>query len=276
MRIASLFFLVLLSACASYEGGEAFEIKTDVYYSQEQNSRLQADLYTPKGSGPFPAVILVHGGGWKSRSRKDMDSIAVSLATNGMAVMNINYRFAPEHLHPSPIDDLKAAVEFLKKHHQLYRVNQDRIGLWGYSSGGHTVSYYALKYSDHPQLKVKAVVAGGAPYDFTWYPKSPYIKGYMGKYRDDMLQEYVDASVFSLINKSGPPFFLYHAMEDELVEFAQMSAFAARLKLAGISVKTHPISFWGHATGFALPDRPVELGVKFLKKSLLECAAPGC
>lgn len=260
--------MLFLSACASYRGDQAFETRNDLYYADSKDERQQGDIYIPQGKGPYPAVIVVHGGGWKSRDRKDMNSIAESLAENGFVVFNINYRFSPKDKHPAPIDDLQSAIIYLKKNSGEYKVAAEKIGLWGYSSGGHTVSYYALTRAASADLKVSAVVSGGAPYDFTWYPHSPYIKSYTGFYRDENLKYYFDASAVTQITKDAPPFFLYHGEKDRLVEWPQMTAFAAKLKANNIEVKSHSVKFWGHAMAFAMVDEPVELGIKFLKKKL--------
>lgn len=266
--IKHLIFALIVSSCANYPGEKTFEVKRDLSYSASKSEREQGDLYLPKGDGPFPLVVTVHGGGWKSRNRDDMDSIAESLAAHGFAVFNMNYRFAPDHRHPAPIDDLARALKFLRSESSRYKLDMNKVGLWGYSSGGHTVSYHALTKATDPELKVSAVVAGGAPYDFTWYPLSPYIRGYTGVYRDENLPLYIEASAVTHVTEKAPAFFLYHAEKDELVEYAQQTAFEAKLKAKGVEVETYTVSFWGHAMAFALPDGPVESGIEFLKKKL--------
>lgn len=258
-----LLLLCLLTSCASYQGTQSYSVVEDVYYTSEKTDRLRGEVYVPKGAGPFPGVVLVHGGGWQLRDLSDMRSIAKSLASHGFVVFNINYRLAPKHRHPVPVDDLASALAYFKSHAELYRLDPAKLGLWGYSSGGHTVSYYALVRGG-----VQAVVTGGAPYDFTWYPKSPYIKAYTGAYRNDALEKYVEASVVNKVTESSPPFFIYHAKEDRLVEFAQATNFEARFLALKRPVKRHDISWWGHAFAFALNDEAVEKGVEFLQKNL--------
>lgn len=192
-----------------------------------------------------------------------MNSIAVSLASHGFVVYNINYRLAPEFKHPAPIEDLGEALKFFKAHAIEYKLDSERIGLWGYSCGSHISAYYALTNPG-----IKAVVAGGSPMDFTWYPHSPIISKYMGKERDEMLDEYFDASPMYKVTSKAPPFFLYHAENDKLVEFAQSSAFEAQLKKHRVPVKLHKIGWWGHATAFIFSEESVIKGVNFLKKSL--------
>ncbi len=263
MKLNILALLFVLTSCASYKGPQSYTVVSNVYYTSQKIERQQGDVYVPKGEGPFPGVVLVHGGGWQLRDRDDMESIAKSLAGHGFVVFNINYRLAPKFRHPTPVDDLASALSHLRDNAALYRLNVQKIGLWGYSSGGHTVSYYALVRGG-----VQAVVTGGAPYDFMWYPQSPYIKSYTGAYRNDDLETYAEASVVDKVTETSPPFFIYHAKEDRLVEFAQATNFEARFLALKRPVKRHDISWWGHAFAFALNDEAVEKGVKFLQKNL--------
>lgn len=254
-------------SCASYMGKEKYEIKEKVFYTQALNERQMGAIFIPKKNGPLPGVILIHGGGWNSRSYEDMNSVAKSLASHGYTVFNINYRFAPKDLHPAPINDLTLAMDYFKAHASELKLDPSRIALWGYSAGGHIASYYALTNSNSSS-NVQAVVSGGAPYDFTWYPYSPIIKKYMGDYRDKCLNAYIEASPVFKITESAPPFFLYHAIEDKLVEFAQSTSFEARLKTFNIPVERHQVSWWGHATTFIFSNASVKKGIQFLEKHL--------
>jgi acetyl esterase/lipase len=261
IQLSSFLLLFFLGSCASVIGDKKYSVIENQFYTKEKTERQKGVIYKPTRPNS-PGIVLVHGGGWRGRSLEDMETIAESLASHGFAVYNINYRFAPEHKHPTPIEDLKTALKYLKKNHQKYNVNPQNIALWGYSSGGHTVSYFATQY---PQ-EIKAVVAGGAPYDFSWYPKSPYIFDYIGKYRDDALAEYEKASPAYHVKKGLPPFFIYHAVSDKLVEFAQATAFEAKLLKHKNFVERFDISFWGHTYAFIFSKKTTEKAITFLKK----------
>ncbi len=259
---------LILTACASYRGDGEFTRLKSVSYNSSGDARHLSEVLIPQGEGPFPGVVVVHGGGWQSRSYSDMTSLAESLASHGFAVININYRYSPKHHHPAPVDDLQEALKFFKSHAQEYKLDPKRIALWGYSSGAHTVTYFGVTRNNQKDLKVQAIIAGGGPYDFTWYPKSPYIKGYMGKYRDQMLAEYFEASPAHHVTEGLSPFYLYHAKADILVEMAQATSFEARLKAHHVKVKRYEIPFWGHASGFVLSDESVKKGILFLNEEL--------
>ncbi len=265
-----IFFLLvfLLSSCASFKGSGEFDSIKKFSYEGESDERHMAEAFIPKGAGPFPGVIVVHGGGWRTGSLVDVRTIASSLASHGFTVMTINYRFSPKDKHPAPIEDLEKALIHFKKNAPEFKLDTTRIGLWGYSSGAHTVAYYAYS-KNTSENKVQALVAGGGPYDLTWYPHSPYVHDYIGKYRDDAIDEYFAGSVTTLVKPGLPPTFLYHAKNDNLVEYTQCTALEAKLEQAHVKVKRYEIGYWGHATAFLFSSEAVKKGVLFLKDELL-------
>ncbi len=259
--------LLILTSCASYIGQVKYDTLSNIQYAQNiyEDERSLADIYIPKEDGLFPGVIVVHGGGWQSRAKEDMDQIAESLASNGFVVMNINYRLAPKFEHPAPIEDLALAHEYFLKNSEKLKLDKTRIALWGYSSGGHTVSLYAMT---EPIKRVQAVVSGGAPYDLTWYTHSPYVKEYTGHYRDEAFQEYIDSSPAYQIKKDTPPFFLYHALKDNLVEHSQATSFEAKLMINKTPVERYDVSFWGHGFAFVFSSEAIKKGIQYLKNRL--------
>src|SRR5262245_50414260 len=115
----SLLSAAVLSACVSHEGRPtgpagkppvAAEInvqKAVTYTPANWPTQLQADIYSPQGAGPFPAVVTIHGGGWTGRTRDDMNSIAEALAKRGYVVMNVSYRLAPAWHFPAQLNDVQ-------------------------------------------------------------------------------------------------------------------------------------------------------------------------
>jgi acetyl esterase/lipase len=261
-----LFLFPIFIGCASYKGDIPFKTET-FFYTQEKNERQSGEAYIPLKGENLPGVIMVHGGGWSARSYEDNRSIAKSLASQGYAVININHRYAPKHRHPAPIEDLGMAIAWFKKNASRFNLNADKIGLWGYSSGGHITSLYALQKIGTPDA-VQAVVSGGTPYDLTWYTHSPIISPYIGGNREKKFEEYFQASPSWNIKKGAPPFFIYQAANDKLVEYAQATSFEARMKREGNSIKRFKVPYWGHAFSFILSDEAVKKGIKFLNKEL--------
>jgi acetyl esterase/lipase len=247
-----LFLLFFLVSCADYPGDVPFQTFKDIYYTDARELRQSAEAYVPSSGENLPGIVMVHGGGWDSRDYTDNRSIG---------------EFLPKHLHPAPIEDLEAAIIWFKQNAKRFRLDVNRIGLWGYSAGGHITSLYALQNIGTPKA-VQAVVSGGAPYDLTWYTHSPIISPYIGGRRDLKLKEYFEASPAHHVKEGAPPFFLYHGRNDKLVEYAQTTAFEAKLKFKGAFVKRFKVPFWGHAFAFAFSDEAVKKGIKFLDKKL--------
>jgi acetyl esterase/lipase len=100
------------------------------------------DLYIPTGSGPFPVVIMVHGGGFMMGDKSDGAGLTGvdQLLAAGYAVASINYRLSSEAIYPAQIYDAKAAVRFLRANAAEYQLNPDKFGAWGASAGGNLVS----------------------------------------------------------------------------------------------------------------------------------------
>jgi acetyl esterase/lipase len=101
------------------------------------------DLYIPTtGTGPFPVVVMIHGGGFMMGDKADGTGLAGvdQLLKAGYAVASINYRLSNEATHPSQINDAKAAVRFLRANAAKYNLNPDKFGAWGASAGGNLAS----------------------------------------------------------------------------------------------------------------------------------------
>ena len=262
LKILKCLVLAQLVSCASFKSNKTYNITNNIKYGP--HPRHVGDFYRSTRKNA-PLIVTVHGGGWDSRDRTDMESIVLSLASHGYNVFNINYRLAPEFKHPAPIEDLTLAIEFMKKKYgHIY--DTKKIALWGYSAGTQIVMLYGLKKEN----QVSAIVGGGGPYDFTWWPESPIITPYMGHKRDDNIQAWLDASPITHLTKDAPPIFLYHGIEDELVEYQQMTYFDGKAKLLGVDIETHGVDFWGHANTFLFSDESVRKGILFLNKRLLQ------
>lgn len=254
-----LIVLLFITGCASYRGKVPFRTE-NFFYTDAKKERQSGEAYIPEKGDNLPGVIVVHGGGWNTRHYGDMSSIGKSLASHGYTVININYRYTG---HPAPIEDLGTAAAWFRKNAERFKLNPKKIGLWGYSSGGHITSLYALQKIGTPEA-VQSVVSGGAPYDLTWYSHGYITESYMGGRRDLKLKEYFDASPAYHVKAGAPPFFLYHSKNDKLLNYGQMTAFDAKLRLHQNFVKRHKVPFWGHAFGFIFYDESVKKGIKFL------------
>ena len=114
---------------------------SDLAYASVSDTQ-KLDLYIPEGTGPFPVVIMVHGGGFMFGDKADGAGLTGvdQLLAAGYAVASINYRLSGEAQYPAQIFDTKAAVRFLRANASQYNLNPDKFGAWGASAGGNLVS----------------------------------------------------------------------------------------------------------------------------------------
>lgn len=150
-----------------------------VAYAQH-NEFEKLDIYLPEqGDGPFPVLVDVHGGGWfyGSRSSQRMDPVLEGLE-KGYAVVSVDYTLSRHEKFPLPVQELKAAIRFLRKNAAEYHLDGSRIGLWGLSAGAHLAMLAAFSADtqalDDPALSdasvscaVQALVALYGPVDLT-------------------------------------------------------------------------------------------------------------
>ncbi|CAM2802550.1 alpha/beta hydrolase [Rariglobus hedericola] len=240
-----------------------------VYTPATWPQALEADLYLPKGAGPFPGVLLIYGGGWKpSDNRYQMKSIAKQLAARGYVVMNAAYRGAPAFTYPAPVEDLREALRWLHAHADEYRLRTDRVATFGYSAGGHLAALVGLM-DGPPELRVQAIVAGGAPSDLTLYPGGDLVPAFLGGTIDQIPATFREASPINHISAGSPPVFLYHAGNDKLVPTEHAVRFEAALTAAGVS---HEPVYWiknrGHITGFLFDAGAEKAAITFLDRVL--------
>ena len=114
----------------------------------EYQPGMLARLYRPKGSGPFPAALQVHGGAWTSKDRTDNDFMAKALAESGIFVASIDFRMPPVAPHPGSIQDINLGVRWLKANARSFGSRAEWVGSFGTSSGGHQVLLAAMRPTD--------------------------------------------------------------------------------------------------------------------------------
>ena len=119
--------------------------EADVEYSNI-GARVAMDIVRPKAASSEgrPAMLLVHGGGFRRGNRQSYLPMAIRLAERGYVAATASYRLAPRHQFPAAVEDVKAAVRFLRANANKYGIDTDRIGAMGGSAGGHLVLFLGL------------------------------------------------------------------------------------------------------------------------------------
>jgi len=121
--------------------GQDILVDSNVVYAQYGKRKLRLDIFYAKDkSQNYPAVILVHGGGWRSGDKSQQIPMAQEIAAAGFVTTAVEYRLSPEAKYPAAILDLKSAVRWLRANDRKYNIDTTKIGVLGCSSGGHLVS----------------------------------------------------------------------------------------------------------------------------------------
>jgi acetyl esterase len=120
----------------------------DLEYRRAEDGPLLARLYQPKGSGPFPALIDVHGGAWAAGDRLNNAPLDEALARSGIVVLAVDFRMPPKHRYPASIADIHYATRWLKAHAREFGSRADLVAGLGTSSGAHQLLVSALKPND--------------------------------------------------------------------------------------------------------------------------------
>ena len=139
-----------------------FEIAAeDVEYQRAGDQALLARVYRPRGAGPFPALIEIHGGAWINGDRLNNAALDEALARAGIVVVALDFRMPPAHRYPAAVADVHRGIRWLKANAARFGSEPGRVGALGTSSGAQILFCAALK-PDDPRY---AAIPGGDVFD---------------------------------------------------------------------------------------------------------------
>jgi len=144
---------------------QSFEIDVeDVTYLTHSDKPLLARIYKPRGEGPFPVMIDLHGGAWCNGERTNDVVLSEALARSGVVVVAIDFRMPPDAPYPGSLADINYAVRWVRANAKTLRARGDRIGYVGISSGGHQAMLAAMRPDDprYSEVTTKEVPSGDA------------------------------------------------------------------------------------------------------------------
>ncbi len=227
--------------------------KQNVEYGKADGVPLLLDVHVPDGPGPFPAAILVHGGGFDEGSKAtNVKPLFAPLADAGFVWFSIDYRLAPKAHFDQAIADVFTAIQWVRTHTYEYHVDLNRIVLMGESAGGLLVNYAGTHLT--PQTQVAAVVDFYGPSDYGTlalerrdHPERFDLKtanrhaangGGIHFFGVDQLDDAGIAKLHSLsplaaVHKGMPPFLCIHGDADDQVSFSQTPPFCDAIKAVG-------------------------------------------
>ena len=146
----------------AYDPAATFEIAvSEVELRRNSAGRmLMARIYQPKGAGPFPTVLDLHGGAWNAKDRRAEEPMDRAIAASGVLVVAIDLTLAPEAPYPACVQDANYGVRWLKAHAATWHGDSSMIGIYGSSSGGHVGELLAMRPRDQ---RYNAIPLPGSP-----------------------------------------------------------------------------------------------------------------
>lgn len=270
------FWMVVLLAMAAscFAADTRTPTQDGIVYGVADGQQLTMDYYAPKGQGPHPIAIIIHGGGYQRGDSKSGSEAycADFLAPAGYAVFSINYRLAPKYPYPYMVQDVEQAVRFLRKNAKRWDGQPDRIALVGGSAGGFLSNMVGVL--NLPDARVQAVVTLFAQSSFATVPLNKDVHALL----DPLIQQkgeaaaLKEASPISYVHKGDPPFLQILGDKDEYIPFSEATNLDAALKKVGTSSTIIRIPGGMHGTGKwhtlpGVPDWEVQM-VEWLNQKL--------
>jgi triacylglycerol lipase len=269
-------------------------------YATVDNQPLLCDVYYPvppqtETTGnpvSFPAVVLVHGGGWASGDKWAVTNFARSLAEAGIVAMAINYRHAPQYKFPTQVDDCREALIWLNENAEQFHVDRQRLGMFGYSAGAHlSCMLGTLNDADWQDIapttqwlqndprwerlpKLRCIVGGGAPCDFRDLPEdNTAIAYFLGGSRREVPEIYRAASPVSHASAGDVPTLFIHGSRDLIVPLVSSRVLYEAQLRAGVPSRFVAIEGLGHMLAFIHP-KTLEETRNYFSELLQAQAAP--
>ena len=255
-----------------------------VEYSNPDDQHLQLDIARPKdGEGPFPAVLCIHGGGFRAGNRQSYDALCIKLAERGYVAATMTYRLAPKYQFPAAIHDTKAAVRWLRANAAKYHIDSQRIGTTGGSAGGHLAQFLGVT-QDVPQFEgtggnpgqsshVACVVNVYGPSDFTKsYGKSvdaaEVLPLWLGGNLQQEYRRHIVASPLYWVTPVAAPTLCIHGTEDKYVAYEQATWIVDKLKAATVDVELLTLEGAGHGFKGADAERAEQALFEYFDRRL--------
>jgi acetyl esterase len=233
----------------------AVRVVRDIEYGVAGGYSLRLDAILPDGQGPHPALLVVHGGGWRSGDKRQFGRPAQMLAEAGFAVFSANYRLAPpggEWHYPAPVDDLRMAMLWIRAHAAEYGADATRVGALGGSAGGNLV--LMLGTSGEPgRDRADAVVSWSGPTDFRTLGGArgdAIAANYIGCTLAACPEIWDAASPLSHVDAGSAPSYIVNS-DMELTPLQQATDMAAALERAGVPVTLRVLPGNRHSQTFA-------------------------
>ncbi len=231
----------------------------EIVYQQDKDRALHLDAFFYKKKKSNPAVIMIHGGGWRSGNKSQMHQIAKEIASKGYSCFAIEYRLSLEAKYPEGVYDVKNAIKFIKDNAKKFHVDPNKIAVLGCSSGGQMAALIGTTnenpdfedktFKSKSSSKVQAIIDIDGILAFK-HPESAegeMASFWLGGTYDEKPENWKNASALSHTDKNTPPilfiessFARFHAGRDDMIAILNQHKIYSEIK----TIDNSPHSFW--------------------------------
>ena len=286
-RTWSFCFLITLFCLANSQAAESnFGASLqDIEFARVGERALKLDLHLPPAKPRAPLIVWVHGGAWRSGSKKDMP--LGKLVAEGYAVASVDYRLSTEAKFPAQIHDLKAAIRFLRGHEPDWKLAAKEILIAGGSAGGHLAALVGVSNgnaelegdlgSDRAQSSdVQGIISfsGGANLTTILNQSTPHglsvrvpaLQLLLGDLPTNAPALARLASPVFHVDKNDPPLLLLHGDQDPQMPVNQALELAGAYQKAGAAAQLEIVHGAGHGGAMFYDEERMTIVRKFLKR----------
>ena len=282
LALAALVSLTVFAAAADLPIPEGVTFTRDVEFSNPDGQHLQVNLAQPKGDGPFPAVVCIHGGGFRAGKRESYDKLCLTLAQRGYVAMTVTYRLAPAYPFPAAVIDCKTAVRWLRANAAKYRVDPQRLGVTGGSAGGHLVQFLGVtagvrefEGDEYREMSsaVSCVVNYYGPSDLSRsygasVDAAEVLPLFFGGDLSTKRREHIVGSPLYWATPQAAPTLIVHGTKDDHVAYEQATWMVDRLKACIVEVELLTLEGAGHGFKGADAEKAEAAMLAFFDKHL--------
>jgi acetyl esterase/lipase len=278
---------LVVVAAVSNSGLAQAPTHSDVVYDNDHVSQC-VDVYLAKSDRPTPAVIYIHGRGWRGGSKKGVPGWLMRFVNDGkLSVVAVEYRFTDVATHPAQVNDCLRSIQFVRQNAEKWNIDPKRLGVTGGSAGGHLSAYVALHddvakaTSDDPverqSSRVACAVSFAGPTDWSLlssiehgHPAYRQLIGYKpGTPAAELKAELVkDVSPISFVSQDDPPIMQVHGDKDDIVPLQHASKLHEQLQSAGVKSELVVIPGGNHSVAGA-GDQVAKRAREFVQQYLL-------
>ena len=270
---ALITYCLAVASSVSARAPDAASVLTDVAYDDAHPAQ-KLDVHLTESDEPVPAIVYIHGGGWRAGSKRHVPGwLKNGVREGAFSVVSVEYRFTDVAPHPAQVDDCMRAIQFVRRKAADWNIDPQWIGVTGGSAGGHLSLWVALHDdaadadSEDPvrrqSSRVACAVSFAGPTDWSLlsklehgHPAYRQLLGYEpGTPADEMdAKKLEDVSPISFADANDPPIMQVHGDADNIVPILHARNMHERLKSVGVKTELVVIEGANHGVAGAGPQ----------------------